>query len=129
MRRKFVAIFMSLLALTMLSGVAYADKPVGGVHHHGGENTTHIDMVKTKFVPKDAVASLGGGPSVTITWENHETNKTHNVHIDGVGMVTSASGDNDFVPGESGSIDLGGGAYNYHCMIHPGMKGTITINP
>ena len=101
-----------------------------GQNDDGPVAATHVDMVKRKFDPKDALASLSGG-SVPITWENHD-NQDHNVHITKEGDPTfdkMANDGNNIAPGASGTFTFTSvGLYPYHCMIHPGMKGTMTIN-
>jgi len=86
------------------------------------------------FSPNPKDVSLNGSPSVTVRWVNKDisgdyTNGTATVH-----NITSDFGD------FTASGPLGGnatysvslttaGSYPYHCSIHPGMVGTITVSP
>ena len=139
MKWKLVVVLIGLLALMMATGVAYADKPVDGVHNHsdgddgGPVRTTDISMEKTKFVPRDVIASFRDDDAVdndptgvTITWTNNDR-KNHDVHVhDLAGKMVAHSP--VLARGESWSFTFNSiGIYNIHCDIHPRMKGTVTI--
>jgi len=58
----------------------------------------------------------------TVVWKN-EDNVTHTINSD-IGHVASE----DILPGEEYEHTFNvPGTYNYHCGIHPSMKGTIIV--
>jgi plastocyanin len=88
------------------------------------------------FNPNPKVVSLGGNPSVTIRWINGDI--TGGDYQQGTPTQHSIVAENaaDFAPSptlngnSTYSITLSAaGSYDYHCGIHPGMVGTITVNP
>jgi len=75
-------------------------------------------LTSTAFAPSPVVIANGG----TVTWTNND-NTTHTSVADGGSW-------------NSGSIAPGGhfsqtfhstGVFIYHCSIHPGMVGTVTV--
>jgi plastocyanin len=72
----------------------------------------------TAYAPNPMAVSVGG----TITWTNSD-NTTHTSTADG-GAWNSGS----IAPGASFSHAFpAAGTFTYHCSIHPGMVGTITV--
>jgi plastocyanin len=76
-------------------------------------------LTTTAFNPNPLTISKG----TTVTWMNNDS-------------TTHTSTSNNSGPWSSGSIDPGGtfsftfqssGSFAYHCAIHPGMVGTITV--
>ena len=85
-----------------------------------GETVT-VDMKNIKFVPENVTVKAG----TTVKWTNSDTPPHTVTKSDGPGA--------DF---DSGSIDPGGtfeqtfedkGTIDYVCTIHPGQKGSITV--
>jgi plastocyanin len=92
-------------------------------------------LTTTAFTPNPKVVSLGGASSVIVRWVN--TDITGGNYTSGAATDHNIASDNGAFA-QSGT--LGGnatysvtlttaGSYPYHCAIHPGMVGTITVNP
>ena len=90
----------------------------------------------TAFTPNPKVVSLGGATSVTIRWINRDI--TGGDYQQGTPTQHSIVPDNagDFAPSptlngnSTYTITLStAGTYDYHCGIHPGMVGTIQVDP
>jgi len=80
------------------------------------ENHLNIFIRDSKFIPNTNAMPVG----TTVVWRN-EDNITHNVSGDGW-----SSG--DLAPGQNFSKTFdSAGDYQYHCSIHPGMKGELII--
>jgi plastocyanin len=93
-------------------------------------------LTTTAYSPNPKAVSLGGSSSVAVRWINGDISGGGD-YISGTATIhTIVSDDGAFA--SSGS--LGGnatfsatltaaGSYPYHCGIHPGMVGTVTVNP
>jgi len=80
------------------------------------ETNLNIFIRDSKFIPNANAMPVG----TTVTWRN-EDKITHNITGDGW-----ASG--DLAPGQSFSKTFDSpGDYQYHCSIHPAMKGELII--
>ena len=77
-----------------------------------------IDIEDFKFAPSNVSVPAGA----TVTWVNHDTG-IHDATDDGGQWETELlEGD------ESGSLTFDTpGTYDYHCSIHPYMKGRLTV--
>ncbi len=83
----------------------------------GGAPAIVIDMKGNAFAPAEAKAKVGD----TVTWTNSDP-VVHNVTGGGVDSGSIDGGaDFTFTPEKSGRI-------NYVCTIHPGMKGSLTVD-
>ena len=119
MLRKF---FRSLLALIFVSallflvqGCSKSSNPTSSPPPSGNS----VSIVDNAFNP----ASLTVDSGVTVTWRNNGAT-THTVTSDSAGLFNS------------GTIASGGtyshafntkGTFGYHCTIHVGMAGSITV--
>ena len=75
-------------------------------------------MTTTAFSPSPIVVAKG----TTVTWTNNDIT-THDTKADD-GMWNSGS----MAPGATFSTTLQTtGTFTYHCTIHPGMVGTVTV--
>jgi len=88
----------------------------------GGSPVSIVSGASTKtttaYSPSPITISVGG----TVTWTNND-NTTHTSTADG-GLWTSGS----IGPGGSFSYKFPtAGTFQYHCSIHPGMVGTVTV--
>lgn len=124
-----VALLASGLAF---AGLACSSSTDYGSSGGGGTPTADVLAVAgastkttTAFNPNPFTVALNGGPSVSVKWGNAD-NTAHHVQQDGAS------------PAFSGALAVGGtytfaftaaGTYNYHCTIHPGMVGSIVVNP
>jgi len=79
-----------------------------------------ITIVKNTFKPADMTVHAGS----TVRWVNADDHP-HRIEFEDKAFTTSA-----FLLGASQSASQRfdrAGSYNYSCMIHPGMRGTITV--
>jgi plastocyanin len=129
LRFALASILLVALAACGSSYSAPTTPSTGGTNggNNGGTNTpgTPVSIVSgaslkttTAFAPTPVVISAGG----TVTWTNND-NTSH----------TSSGDDGSW---NSGSIAPGAqfsrtfpsaGSFPYHCAIHPGMVGTVTV--
>jgi plastocyanin len=80
-----------------------------------------INIKNMIFTPSQISVQKGG----TVTWTNND-NTTHTVvdDLNNVGGPNSG----DIAPGSSYSFTFTkAGSYQYHCRIHPSMRGTIVV--
>lgn len=80
-----------------------------------------INIRNMMFTPSQITIAKGG----TVTWTNNDTT-THTVVDD----LANAGGPNsgDIAPGQSYSFTFTKtGSLQYHCSIHPSMRGTIVV--
>jgi len=116
MNRRFKAILgisaaCALMAILMVVPAACSS---------GGSSTTpnEVDMHNLQFSPTSLTVSVG----TTVTWKNTD-NVQHSVTSDS-GLFDSGL----FNPGGSYTHTFStAGTYPYHCTIHAGMTGTITV--
>jgi plastocyanin len=83
--------------------------------------TGTIDIKNMAFTPSQITVAKGG----TVTWTNNDS-VTHTVVDD----LSNVGGPNsgDIAPGASYSFTFTKtGSYQYHCSIHPSMRGTIVV--
>jgi plastocyanin len=123
---KYKMLFFSMLLLLISAvGVISCGKsssynsgtgPGGGTPPPAGNS---VNIQNMAF----AAASLTIKAGTTVTWTNKDA-MTHTVTADDASF-------------DSGNLANGGvfsknfptaGTFTYHCAIHPGMKGTITVN-
>jgi plastocyanin len=94
----------------------------GGINNGGTGGptvTTSVTMSGLQFKPGAIAVSKGA----TVTWTNQD-NTAHNVTFSdaSVGSV------GDFSSGSKSLVmPSTPGTFSYHCTIHPGMDGTVTI--
>jgi plastocyanin len=120
-----------LIAVTMILSGCGNDVTDPGAHNGHSNNGNEIGepgpnevfMVGQTFTPPDLEVEAG----TTVRWENHSS-ETH--------TVTSGSGGSHDGEFDSGNIAPGGaytftfndtGTYDYFCVPHPHMTGTITV--
>jgi plastocyanin len=81
--------------------------------------TTSVAMSGLQFTPSAILVSKGA----TVTWTNQD-NTAHNVTFDDMSIVSIGN----FTSGSKSTVmPSTSGTFSYHCTIHPGMNGTITI--
>ncbi len=114
---KFIAltVFVGLMSV-MIYSCSKSDTTGSG----GNTNTDHkVNIQATMFDP----ASITMLPTAKITWTNQDTQPHSVVSDDGISF-------------NSGNINSGGtysftptatGIYEYHCGLHPTVKGTIYV--
>ena len=96
-----------------------ANSTASGASQSPAAGTINIrDMM---FTPSQITIQKGG----TVTWTNNDTT-THTVIDDLAGVGGPNSG--DIAPGSNYSFTfLKTGSFQYHCSIHPSMRGTIVV--
>lgn len=83
--------------------------------------TGSIDIKNMMFTPSQITVAKGG----TVTWTNNDTT-THRVVDDLTNVGGPSSG--DIAPGSTYSFNFTKtGSFQYHCSIHPSMRGTIVV--
>jgi plastocyanin len=83
--------------------------------------TGTINIVNMLFTPSQITAAKGG----TVTWTNNDST-THTVVDDLSNIGGPNSG--DIKPGDKYSFTFNKtGSFQYHCSIHPSMRGTIVV--
>ena len=92
-------------------------------------------LTTTAFSPNPKTVSLGGAMSVDVRWVNGDISGGAGNYQYGTAVVHRIESDNGaFVssPNLGGNrtytISLTQGTYAYHCSLHPGMVGSITVN-
>jgi plastocyanin len=75
-------------------------------------------LTTTAFSPNPLNVSVG----TTVTWMNNDTT-THDATADNGAFTTG-----NVAPGASASVKMQtAGTFAYHCVIHPGMVATVTV--
>ena len=83
--------------------------------------TGSIDIRNMMFTPSQITVQKGG----TVTWTNNDS-MTHTVVDDLSNVGGPSSG--DIAPGATYSFTFNKtGSFQYHCSIHPSMRGTIVV--
>jgi plastocyanin len=83
--------------------------------------TGSIDIKNMMFTPSQITVAKGG----TVTWTNNDS-IAHTVVDDLSNVGGPASG--DIQPGSTYSFTFNKtGSFQYHCSIHPSMRGTIVV--
>jgi plastocyanin/FtsP/CotA-like multicopper oxidase with cupredoxin domain len=103
-------------------------KPPGGGNGGGGPKTVQLSIKNFAF-PPDPNIHVGD----TVIWTNNDGD-VHSVTADDNSWDSSPG-----CPGNPGACIQPGGAFSrtfpaagvftYHCKVHTGMKGTVTVNP
>jgi plastocyanin len=83
--------------------------------------TGSIDIKNMMFTPSQITVAKGG----SVTWTNNDST-THTVVDDLSNVGGPASG--NIAPGSTYSFTFTKtGSFQYHCSIHPSMRGTIVV--
>jgi len=92
----------------------------GGGTGGGGGTTSNIIYMKGSAFSNPSLTVVTG---TTVTWMNDD-NMTHTVTSDN-GVFNSGN----MAPGSSYSYTFSAaGTFNYHCIIHSGMTGSVTVS-
>jgi plastocyanin len=81
--------------------------------------TNAVGVADDNFTPPSIVVSAG----TTVTWTWAPGASTHNVTFDD----GTTSGDRSPASGPFSRTFASVGTFNYHCTIHPGMTGLVTV--
>ena len=135
MRRSTMGLIIALIILVAAAAIAVGHKSTNNTstnssntnNSSANSNSSNqpssgtINIRNMIFTPSQITIAKGG----TVTWTNNDTT-THTVVDD----LSNAGGPN------SGNIPPGGtysftfnktGSFQYHCTIHPSMRGTIVV--
>ena len=115
------------LALTHKSNNSSGYSSSNNASSSSSSNTTNaaaagsIDIKNMMFTPPQISIAKGG----SVTWTNNDST-THTVVDDLTNVGGPASG--DIAPGSTYSFKFEKtGSFQYHCSIHPSMRGTIVV--
>lgn len=133
MMKQLPILSLAAIFLMSLTLVSCNDDPVGPDNGNGmnngngnGNGDTEqviVEMQGMSFSPADIEVPVG----TTVTWKN-ESNQSHTVtsganrEHDGIFDSGTVSPGNEF----SWTFDETG-TYDYYCIPHPGMEGTVTV--
>jgi len=95
------------------SGSSYGTGPTNS----GGSTSKQITVKNNSFDPSATTVPVGS----TVTWTWAQGSVVHNIMFDdGQKSADQSSGTYSRMFDKAGS-------YPYHCTIHPGMNGTVTV--
>jgi plastocyanin len=134
MRRPILGITIVLIILIAAGAVALNHKSSNSPAYSSNNNTTsssssnstnpatgHIDIRNMMFTPSQITVAKGG----TVTWTNNDS--TAHTVVDDLSNVGGPSS-GDIPPGGTYSFTFNKtGSFQYHCSIHPSMRGTIVV--
>lgn len=106
-----------MFGTVVVSGAAISPTP-GAATSTPATGTSNVNIQSYQYTPKDHVIALGS----TVHWTNLDAD-AHTIDSD-TGAFTSGN------LGQNGTFDHTfntAGRYPYHCGIHPGMTGSITV--
>src|SRR4051794_22363942 len=87
---------------------------------HGGSHTATVRVKDIRFTPKAMTVK----PGTRVTWQFDDEVVTHNVHSRGALRFASSR---DLKVGTYSVTFRAPGVYRYHCTLHPGMRGRVTV--
>jgi len=134
MRKSTLAIIIVVLVLIFGGALALTHKSTNNTGQSASSSTSSaasnsnqtsptgkIDIRNMMFTPSQITVAKGG----TVTWTNNDST-THTVVDDLSNVGGPASG--DIAPGSTYSFTFDKtGSFQYHCSIHPSMRGTIVV--
>ena len=88
-----------------------------GPHNSGGSTSKQIAVKNNAFDPSATTVPVGS----TVTWTWAQGSVSHNVTFDD-GQKSA-----DQSTGSYTRLFDTAGTYPYHCTIHPGMTGSVTV--
>jgi plastocyanin len=128
MRRPVIAVIIIIVILAVAGAIIRGNNTQTSSNNNtAGNNSANqpaagtVDIANMAFSPSQITVAKGG----TVTWTNND-NTTHTV-IDDLSNVGGPSS-GDIAPGSSYSFTFAKtGSFQYHCSIHPSMRGTIVV--
>ena len=95
--------------------------PANGANSSQTQSTNKVTIANMAFSPSQITVNKGD----TVTWTNNDST-THTVTDDLSNVGGPSSG--DIAPGSTYSFTFTkSGSFQYHCSIHPSMRGTIVV--
>ena len=119
MKNMKTGIFLTLILLSIVIFFACSKNSGYGSSNNNQNANPSISIVNMAYSP----ATLQIKAGVTVTWNNND-NMEHTVTADDRSFYSPTIP----IGGKYTHTFSGGGTYPYHCVIHPGMKATITAN-
>jgi len=112
--------FSSLVLMFVLGTILYScSKGNSSSSVNVNNNPNSVSIANMAFNPASITVKAG----TTVTWTNYDM-MTHTVTAD-----NDSFNSGDILSGSTFSFTFStAGTFNYHCTIHPLMKGTITVN-
>src|SRR5262249_55806920 len=113
---------LALILLTSAAACGSSDSPSPTSPSPSGTQVSIVsgssNLTTTAYSPSPVTVAVGG----TVTWTNNDS-VAHN-SVSNTSVWTSGT----IAPGGKFSMTFPtAGSYPYHCSIHPGMVGTITV--
>ena len=118
-------ILLSVVSMVAIAPSAFADHSTATVTNAPGSSTPGCDDTDSCFIPNPVAIAMGG----TVTWENTDTaahTVTSGAAADGPDGVFDSSLMMANGPSFSYTFDAAG-TYDYFCMVHPWMAGTVVV--
>lgn len=120
-----IVVVAAVLALTHKSNSNTSNQPPASNNTSSQNTSTQSSGAVTirdmMFTPSQITVAKGG----TVTWTNDDS-VTHTVVDDLSNVGGPSSG--DIAPGQTYSFTFNKtGSFQYHCSIHPSMRGTIVV--
>ncbi len=111
-------ILITAAALTFSTCAKDSSNPYGSSNSNTNTPPNTVVMMNTAFSPTSLTVSKG----TTITWKNNDG-------FDHTSTSDTGVWDTGTIPGGSGKTTAfpNAGTFKYHCAIHAGMNGTITV--
>lgn len=125
--RKLSGLFGALILVSALVSCGGGDTTVTPPPPQCAANTFCMTISNT-FTPLSMTVAVGS----TVSFEN-DASLPHNVTWDtAAGRTAAAAGDGtgdigDFSTGTHTRVFNTAGTFGFHCTIHPGMNGTLTV--
>jgi len=118
-------VLLSVVSMVAIAPSAFADHTSATVTNAPGSSTPGCDDTDSCFIPNPVSIAMGG----TVTWENTDTaahTVTSGTAADGPDGVFDSSLMMANGPSFSHTFDTAG-SYDYFCMVHPWMAGTVVV--
>ena len=118
-------VLLSVVSVVAIAPSAFADHTSATVTNAPGSSTPGCDDTDSCFIPNPVTIAMGG----TVTWENTDT-AAHTVTSGTAGDGPDGVFDSSLMmangPSFSYTFDTAG-SYDYFCMVHPWMAGTVVV--
>lgn len=138
MRRSTISVIIIVVILIAVGVLALGNKsnsgntPANNSSSNSNNNSANSNSASQPAAGKINIANMAFSPSQitvakggTVTWTNNDST-THTVTDDLSNVGGPDSG--DIAPGSSYSFTFNKtGSFQYHCSIHPSMRGTIVV--
>ncbi len=117
MKKKFNFLYLILLVFVFANAGCKKDSTDNGTS--GSPGTNEVWMKNTSFTP----SAISIAVNTTITWTNKD-GMTHTVTDNGGSFNSGNIGNGGTFSHQYTTV----GTFPYHCAIHSGMTGTVTVH-